>query len=63
MGEEFRGGDGKEGGNIGEIAGGGYSNRKVNKCGWLKFVIYCKNILNMGLEHHSDYLGLMMMEI
>ena len=24
MGEEFRGGDGKEGGNIGEIAGGGY---------------------------------------
>ena len=24
MGEEFGGGDGKEGGNIGEIAGGGY---------------------------------------
>ena len=24
MGEEFRGGDGKESGNVGEIAGGGY---------------------------------------
>ena len=34
-GEEFRDGDCKEGGNIGEMAGDGdiTSNRKVNRCG------------------------------